>query len=253
MRGKTEKMRRALMRSNTRRLLSAVALLEFLAMLLVALQPGEGTLQPWLLTLAIPLCTILVTNLMGKIWPVDRAILILTLLLCGVGLIALSDICKSESTPRTQAIYAAAGVAAMFIGAAIVRGLSNWKRITPVLMALCLLALLSPWAIGRWQNGARNWIVFGPSEAPYFSLQPSEFMKPVLIAVLASCFSNRPRFVRCLPAHRLCGAVLRRAADRARSGRGAAVFSDDGADVLCRYIQRGCCRWRDWAWARARR
>ena len=211
MRGKTEKMRRALMRSNTRRLLSAVALLEFLAMLLVALQPGEGTLQPWLLTLAIPLCTILVTNLMGKIWPVDRAILILTLLLCGVGLIALSDICKSESTPRTQAIYAAAGVAAMFIGAAIVRGLSNWKRITPVLMALCLLALLSPWAIGRWQNGARNWIVFGPSEAPYFSLQPSEFMKPVLIAVLASCFSNRPRFVRCLPGigfAALCCAVL---------------------------------------------
>lgn len=211
MRGKTEKMRRALMRSNTRRLLSAVALLEFLAMLLVALQPGESTLQPWLLTLAIPLCTILVTNLMGKIWPVDRAILILTLLLCGVGLIALSDICKSESTPRTQAIYVAAGVAAMFIGAAIVRGLSNWKRITPVLMVLCLLALLSPWAIGRWQNGARNWIVFGPSEAPYFSLQPSEFMKPVLIAVLASCFSNRPRFVRCLPGigfAALCCAVL---------------------------------------------
>ena len=78
MRGKTEKMRRALMKSNTRRLLSAVALLEFLAMLLVALQPGEGTLQPWILTVAIPLGTILVTNLMCKIWPVDRGILILT-------------------------------------------------------------------------------------------------------------------------------------------------------------------------------
>jgi cell division protein FtsW (lipid II flippase) len=43
-------------------------------------------------------------------------------------------------------------------------------------------------------------------------MQPSEFMKPVMILCLASGFSNRPRFVRCLPtiafAAACCGILL---------------------------------------------
>lgn len=208
---KVEKMRRALMRSNTRLLLTAVLTFQLMAALLLALKP-ESSVQPLIFAAAIPLATLLVTNLMGRIWPVDRAILILVLLLVSIGLISLQAICKSDSTPRTQAIYAAAGLFALFAGAAAVRGYGAWKRHMPVLMVLCALALLSPWAIGSWQNGARNWIAFGPSENPYFSLQPSEFMKPVLIVILAAGFSNRPRFVRCLPtigfAAVCCGILL---------------------------------------------
>lgn len=207
---KVEKMRRALMRSNTRLLLTAVVIFQALAMLLIALKPETASLQPLILAAAIPLVTILVTNLMGKIWPVDRAILILVLLLASVGLIALSDVCRSEETPRDQAIYALAGVLAMFVGAALIRGLSNWKKRTPLLMALCALALLTPWLpgpIGGWHDGARNWIHLGP-----ISGQPSEFMKPVLIVILAAGFSNRARFARCLPyiafAALCCGILL---------------------------------------------
>ena len=150
---KVEKMRKALMRSNTRLLLTAVVIFQALAMLLIALKPETASLQPLILAAAIPLVTILVTNLMGKIWPVDRAILILVLLLASVGLIALSDICRSEETPRSQAIYALVGVVAMFIGAGLIRGLSDWKKRTPLLMALCALALVTPWLpapIGGW-------------------------------------------------------------------------------------------------------
>lgn len=207
---KIDKMRRALMRSNTRLLLTSVAVFQLLAMLLVALQPGEKSLQPLILTVAIPLATVLVTNLMGRIWPVDRAILILVLLLCSIGLITLSDICRSEETPRTQAIFALAGVFAMFLGAGLIRGLSGWKRAMPWLMALCALALLAPWApapLGGWYQGARNWVHIGP-----LSGQPSEFMKPVLIVILAAGFCNRPRFGRCLPviafAAVCCGILL---------------------------------------------
>ena len=207
---KVEKMRRALMRSNTRLLLTAVVIFQALAMLLIALKPETASLQPLIFAVAIPLTTILVTNLMGKIWPVDRAILILVLLLASVGLIALSDICRSEETPRDQAIYALAGVLAMFVGAALIRGLSDWKKRTPLLMALCALALLTPWLpgpIGGWHDGARNWIHLGP-----ISGQPSEFMKPVLIVILAAGFSNRARFARCLPyiafAALCCGILL---------------------------------------------
>ena len=203
---KIDKMRKALMRSNTRLLLTAVVIFQVLAFLLIALRPGLDSTLPLILAVAVPLTTVLVSTLMGKIWPVDRAILILVLLLCSVGLIALTDICKSDETPRTQAIYAAVGVFAMFLGAGLIRGLSRWKRLAPVLMLLCILALLSPWVVGSWYQGARNWVTIGP-----ISGQPSEFMKPVLIAILAAGFSNRPSFARCLPTigfAAICCAIL---------------------------------------------
>ena len=72
------------------------------------------------------------------------------------------------------------------------------------------MALLTPWLpspIGGWHDGARNWIHLGP-----VSGQPSEFMKPVLIVILAAGFSNRARFARCLPyiafAALCCGILL---------------------------------------------
>lgn len=203
---KIEKMRRALMRSNTRLLLTAVVIFQALALVLLALRPGSESIQPWVLAAAVPLSTVLVTNLMGKVWPVDRAILILVELLCSIGIITLSAICRSEETPRMQAIYALVGVVAMFVGAGLIRGLSRWKKAAPWLMALCALALLSPWAVGEWYQGARNWVNIGP-----ISGQPSEFMKPVLVVILAAGFSNRPRFAKCLPTiayAALCCAIL---------------------------------------------
>ena len=195
---KVERMRKALMRSNTRLLLTAVCLFQALSMLLISLQGGAISVQALILAAALPIGTALIVNIMGRFWPVDRAILIMVLLLCSIGIITLSDIAKSEETPRTQAIYALAGVIAMFIGAALIRGFSDWKKNSRWLMILCALALLAPWApapIGKWYQGARNWVYLGP-----ISGQPSEFMKPVLIVILAAGFANRPRFSRCLPA-----------------------------------------------------
>jgi len=204
---KIEKMRRNLMRSNTRLLLTAVVVFQLLAFLLLAVRPGNESLQPLVLAAAVPFATMCITAVMGKIWPVDRAILILVELLCSIGLIALTAICKSDETPRTQAIYAGAGIIAMFIGTALIRGLSRWKKAAPGLMLLCILALLSPWVLGGWYQGARNWVYIGP-----ISGQPSEFMKPVLIVILAAGFSNRPRFAKCLPsiafAAVCCGILL---------------------------------------------
>ena len=192
---KVERMRRALMRSNTRLLLSAVAIFQALALALVAFRGDAVSTQALILAAAVPLGTILTANLMGRLWPVDRAILILVMLLLSVGVITLQGIAKSESTPRTHALYAAAGVIALFAGAAFVRRWTSWKKFAVPLAALCLLALASSWVMGTWKGGARNWIVIIPNR---LTIQPSEFMKPVLIVVLAAGFSNRPRFVNCL-------------------------------------------------------
>lgn len=195
--GKVEKMRRALMRSNTRLLLLGVLVFQLLAMALVAFKDETVSVQALVLAAALPLATLMVVNLMGKLWPVDRAILILMLLLVSIGIITLSGIARSEVTPRTQAIYAVAGLVAMFAGAAFVRAWKSWKKFAVPLAVLCLLALASPWVLGSWYQGARNWITIIPD---VLTVQPSEFMKPVLVVVLAAGFANRPRFVRCLPA-----------------------------------------------------
>jgi len=191
-----EKMRRALPRSNTRLLLSAVMIFQAIALLLIAFQSESVNTQALIMAAALPAVTAIVTSFMGSLWPVDRAILIMALFLCSVGLITLQDIAKSNETPLTQAIYACVGVVAMFIGILFIRRWKNWKKMTPFLMAVCLMALLTPWLprpIGGWYQGARNWVHLGP-----ISGQPSEFMKPVLILILASGFSNHPSFKKCL-------------------------------------------------------
>ena len=184
------------MRSNTRLLLSAVMIFQFAAGLLLAFKKSPLDVQALILAVALPAATWFVSTVIVRVWPVDRAIVIMALLLCSVGILTLQDIARAAVTPRTQAQYACFGVVALFIGAFGIRAFRHWKNFTPWLMALCLLALLTPWVLGGWQGGARNWVkLFGGR----ISLQPSEFMKPVFILALASGFSNRPRFARCLP------------------------------------------------------
>ena len=111
-----EGMRKALMRSNTRLLLSAVMIFQFTAMLLISLQEKPVDTQALILAVALPAVTWLVVMAFGRLWPIDRAMLILALLLCSVGIITLSDIARSKETPLTQAIYALIGIAAMARG-----------------------------------------------------------------------------------------------------------------------------------------
>ena len=63
---KIEKMRRNLMRSNTRLLLTSVVVFQLLAFLLLTVKPGNESMQTLILAAAVPLSTLLITNLMGK-------------------------------------------------------------------------------------------------------------------------------------------------------------------------------------------
>ena len=201
------KLKKALMRSNTRLLLSAVLLFQIASGLLLTFKGVGADPQALLFTVAIPLVTWLFCSQITRLWPVDRAIIILALLLCSIGIITLKDIARSPITPGNQAKYALVGLAAMLVGIFGIRIFKFWKKATPILMLLCLGALISPSVIGVWKYGARNWIEIGG-----FSIQPSEFMKPVFIMILASGFSNRPRFIKTLPtlafAAMCCGILL---------------------------------------------
>ena len=86
MPNRTQKMRRALMRVNTRLLLSAVMLFQFAALALAAFREETTSVQTLILAFAVPIITMLVALLAGRLWPVDRAILILVLLVRPAGL-----------------------------------------------------------------------------------------------------------------------------------------------------------------------
>lgn len=201
-------MRKALMRSNTRLLLTGVMLFQFLTMTVIAFASNPASQQAMILAIALPVCTMLFVSLTGRRWPIDRAILILVLLLVSIGIITLSAIARSEITPRTHAIYAAAGLVAMLAGIIFIRLWRSWKKYALPLAILCLLALFSPMVIGQEKYGARNWITIIPN---VLTIQPSEFIKPVMIMVLAAGLSNHPPFLKCLPTlafAALCCAIL---------------------------------------------
>ena len=182
------------MRSNTRLLLSSVVLFQLAAMLIVSMRGGKFDTTKLLVAFALPVTTLAVANALPRLWPVDRAIAILVMMLTGTGIITLYDISRVNTTPNQQMVYMYGGIAAMFFGAWLIRKVRRPKKWLRWLMPLGLAALASPWAIGSWHDGARNWINLGS----LISVQPSEFVKPLLIAVLASGLSGRPHFKNCL-------------------------------------------------------
>lgn len=188
------KLKKALKKSNTKLLLSAVMLFQCVSALLLAFKGDTVDMQAMMFAVAIPAVTWLVSTQITRLWPVDRAIIIMTLFLCSIGIITLKDIARSDITSGNQAKYAVVGIFAMMVGIVLIRRFKSWKKLTPWFMVICLAALATPFILGEEKYGATNWITIAG-----FSLQPSEFMKPVIIVILASGLSNRPRFIKTLP------------------------------------------------------
>ena len=191
-------LKRALLRSNTKLLMTVVMLFQATGMLLLAFKRDPIDTQALIMAAVLPLGTYLTVNLYSRLWQVDRALMILFLFLCSVGLITLQDIARAAITPLSQAVYVLAGLVSMAIGIVLMRVLRRYDRYLYWVMGLSLLFLVLPLVMGDWQNGAKNWIRLGRGEgAP--SLQPSEFVKLALILCLAAGLSGRPRLLKCLP------------------------------------------------------
>ena len=70
-------------------------------------------------------------------------------------------------------------------------GLDRIRSITPALAVVTLVLLLAVLAVGREVNGTTGWLVFGPA-----TIQPAEFLKPVVILYGAYLFADRPERLR---------------------------------------------------------
>lgn len=163
-----------------------IMLFQFLTCLLLGVKGGTYDYQALALCLALPAATFLLSSITRKFFRSDDTVMLLTLFLVGVGITTLQDIAKSPQTPREQFIYFGLGAAAMLMAMVFIRRLRSWEKWTYWAMGGSLILLASPLLIGTWQYGAKNWI-----EISGFSMQPSEFVKPALVFVMAVCLSGR--------------------------------------------------------------
>lgn len=192
-------LRGNLKRANTQLLLSSVMLFQFVAMLLLSLKHSPFDLQALAFSIVLPIVTYAFSMGISRIWPVDRTLLILVLLLCSVSIVTLQDISRAAITPLTQALHMCAGLVAMCCGIMFIRWVRSWEKWIIPLMGLAAILLLLPLLFGQWQNGAKNWIGFTRGPLSWLSFQPSEFAKLALIVLLAAAFEGQPRFKHCLP------------------------------------------------------
>ena len=192
-RSKTQKYKKALMRSNTDGLFTGLILFQFTSMLLLAFKAEAFNLQALIMAFAMPAISKIVVGFFSRVWHVDRATLIMALMLNSIGIVTLQAIARSDITPRTQAVYSLIGIVAMAIGVVFIRILPKLRRFIPLFALLCFAALLSPFVLGQWNQGALNWI-----DLKFITVQPSEFIKPALILVLAHGLADLPALRKAL-------------------------------------------------------
>ncbi|MBP6884903.1 MAG: rod shape-determining protein RodA [Candidatus Pacebacteria bacterium] len=85
-----------------------------------------------------------------------------------------------------QLAWLAISIAVFFVFALVDVSILKKTSVLVSLFAFCVLLLLILFVVGHTSNGATSWFNFGG-----FSIQPSDFVKVVLILILAKYFSRR--------------------------------------------------------------
>jgi cell division protein FtsW len=143
---------------------------------------------------------------------IDKKLLITTLLLAGLGLLAVADASAPQALSnfsdkfyfvKQQAVWLVIGIFVMLLATRI--HYSLWEKIaTPLfaVSALTLIAVLIP-GVGSRLLGARRWIVLGSAV-----FQPSELVKLTLAFFLAKAASKNKSFLLFFGAFGLVAALI---------------------------------------------
>ena len=137
-----------------------------------------------IMAFTLPLGTWALTYGLNKLIYADKALIMLTAFLAGLGVITLKAVLTSSAKAVSQAAFLPLGCAFMLLGALAihfirVRGWMVW-----LLMAACAALMVMPFAFTT-ASSAKSWIRFAG-----YQMQPSEFVKPALVVVLAYGFTR---------------------------------------------------------------
>jgi cell division protein FtsW len=120
----------------------------------------------------------------------DYGFLTTLILLVGFGLVMVfsSSLYLTNSDPlyflKNQAIRIGIGLVFFLVGFKV--SYKFWAKISPILLIVGMVILIIVLIVGRKAGGATRWLQFLT-----FSLQPSEFVKIVLLMYLAAFFAKR--------------------------------------------------------------
>jgi len=123
----------------------------------------------------------------------DRVLLLTVDTLAVLGFIMLQRL-KPELAFR-QVEWFALGNVTLLIFAIFSKKLIPGKRMSLILMILSSVLLILPIVLGEEIGGAKNWLSLGED----YSIQPSEFVKIILIVVFAERLSKEHRFKENIP------------------------------------------------------
>ena len=146
-------------------------------------------------------------------WEIDRVLLLLVAILIGVGLIAVAAASPAAAVRYSggavvvaplyylyrQLMWLAVGLPVMLVVSMLDK--ERARRLAMGLAAFFVVMLAAVPLIGVEVNGARRWIGVGVAQ-----VQPSEFLKPLFVVVIAWLLSLRAKD-RSLPVIPITGAV----------------------------------------------
>jgi cell division protein FtsW (lipid II flippase) len=176
-------------------LLTVIVLFEASAFGLIAFRGETLDIQALIIGGGIIFMFLLSYNLMNHIFAgVDRYALIIVNILACLGFIMQYRL--NPGTAMRQMVWYAIGTVCMFIAAAVVRRVKveTWHKLRYWLMIGGIGLLSLSYLFGKDINGAKNWFNIGG-----IAIQPSEFVKIMLVFVIAAVIDRSRKIVTHLP------------------------------------------------------
>ncbi|MCR4620576.1 MAG: FtsW/RodA/SpoVE family cell cycle protein [Clostridiales bacterium] len=182
-----EAYRKLISRAYETPLLVLIMVFQFLSMGLMAFKDGDFDLSSLLIAVALPLGTWALTYGISKLIHADRGLIMLTAFLAGLGVITLRAALSSPAKAFSQAGYLPLGCAFMLLGALTIHYIRVNGVLVWLLMAICAALMVMPFAFTT-VSSAKSWIRLAG-----YQMQPSEFVKPALVVILAYGFTRGSR------------------------------------------------------------
>ena len=117
---------------------------------------------------------------------IDWMLLLFALPISIAGLVTMQSYGTGSIFFYRQEMWIAIAVAVFFAMSFIDVSILKKTKVLVVMFAICTAFLMLLFVVGHTSNGAKSWFALGG-----FSIQPSDFMKLILILILATYFSRR--------------------------------------------------------------
>lgn len=116
----------------------------------------------------------------------DRYVLIIANILSGIGFIVQYRLHPAVAMKQMQ--WFGIGMVVMILALVVVKSIKNWDKYIYIYMAVGLGMLVAALVFGRTIGGSKNWLSFAG-----YSFQPSEFVKVLLLFILAGNMGTKKR------------------------------------------------------------